>query len=309
MTTSKDSDPAFAPSGPTLAAEMARTLFALRWRVAALFVVLGLKAALAPSLAWVTKAGIDAVRLAGATVFSVAETIGPVFVAIVVTGAVIEFGEKLASKAMEIRLIIDLQRLYLDRRRAESAARDVSQVLYGCEIAKKGFEVIYKDTWRIGAETLSVIVWQLSLDPEWIPLMLAAVLPALLFVWWFGPYIQRVSADLLEVQRHLAATTAPDQRGHFHSSQERLYRSTLVFEILKWIADRGMEAVLWVVLLACAGTIYLLDIGILPDPGDVAAAAAFVVNLRLIAKPLSEIGKVYTKWREAYPAILPVYGR
>ncbi len=73
--------------------------------------------------------------------------------------------------------------------------------------------------------------------------------------------------------------------------------------------DRGMEAVLWVVLLACAGTIYLLDVGLLPDPTDVGAAAAFVVNLRLIAKPLSEIGKVYTKWREAWPAILPVYGR
>lgn len=307
--TSKDSGLTFAPPAPSIGAEMARTLFGLRWRVAALFVVLGLKAALAPSLAWVTKAGIDAVRAAGATVFSVTETIGPIFIAIIVAGAIIEFGEKLASKAMEVRLIIALQRIYLDRRRGESAARDVSQVLYGCDIAKKGFEVVYKDAWRIGAETLSVIVWQLSLDPEWIPLMLAAVLPALLFVWWFGPYIQRVSADLLDVQRHLAATTAQDQRGHFQSSQERMYRSTLVFEVLKWIADRGMEAVLWVVLLACAGTIYLLDVGLLPDPTDVGAAAAFVVNLRLIAKPLSEIGKVYTKWREAWPAILPVYGR
>jgi hypothetical protein len=50
--------------------------------------------------------------------------------------------------------------------------------------------------------------------------------------------------------------------------------------------------------------IYWLHIGSSVRDISLAELSALVVNLRLLVKPLGDIGRVYTRWREAYPALL-----
>ncbi len=207
----------------------------------------------------------------------------------------------------EQRLIILLQRIYLGRRFADRPASDVTQVLYGSELAKKGFEVIYKDLWRLSSMIGAIFIWQLSISPAWVPILLMSIVPALLFAWMVGPRIQQASRYILALQKALAARTAMLRRGDFERSQERLFRSTILLEILKWLADRGMCAILWVSFGLCVAASLVFDLGLLPDNRDIATASSLAVNLALLAVPVGEIGKVYTKWREAMPALQVVY--
>ena len=48
----------------------------------------------------------------------------------------------------------------------------------------------------------------------------------------------------------------------------------------------------------------LLELGLIPQEIKIAAGAAALINLKLLAGPLKDIGKVYVDWREAYPAML-----
>lgn len=292
-----------------LLGEMAGTLLSIRGLIALLLVALTFKAAVAPSFSWIAKEGIGAVQQPAATVASVIAAVGLPFLLIALAGGLSEFAERLASKAVEQRLIIVLQRTYLDRRRGERQARDVTQILYGCELAKKGFEVIYKDAWRLTAEIGAIILWQLSIGPDWLPALLLSILPALFIVWLVGPAIQRLSRLVLTTHRVLAARTRRLHKERFERSQERLFRSVMQLEVLRWMADRGMGAVLWAGFGLCVGVSVVFDLGLIPSGGDVATASSFAVNLALLAKPLGDIGKVYTKWREAMPAVIPVYGR
>ena len=269
--------------------------------------MLGGQAALEPASAWITKQVLDASQLPGTSVEDVVRRFAAPFLLIMGGLVLLKFGEKVANKAVEVRLIIALQRVYLSRRREEHAARDVSQILYGCEQAKKGLEVIYKDAWKIVATTVSVLVWQVSLGAQWIPLMLLAVCPSLLLVWFFGPPIQRISLHILDLQSELAATTARTENGIFARHQEIWFRKALVLEVFKWLADDALDVIMWALLAALVAAAYVFDLGILPDNIELGSAAAFLINVKLLAKPLGDIGKVYTKWREAFPAASRVF--
>jgi hypothetical protein len=290
-----------------LLAEMLRTLTALKWLVAALLLVLTAKAALTPSFSWLAKVGIDTVQAPDASVTGVIATVGVPFLLIMFGKYLTDFGERLASKITEQRLIIALQRIYLQRRSGEQPTRDVTQRLYGSEIAKKGFEVLYKDFWRISSAMLFILIWQLTISPAWVPLLVLSIVPALLFTWLVGPRIQHASRYVLILQKMIAARTGRLRRGDFERSQERLFRSIIGLEVFKWLAERGMDAVLWLSFGLWVGLSLLLDLSLLPDNRDVATASSVAVNLGLLAVPLSEIGKVYTKWREAMPALQKIY--
>lgn len=284
-----------------------RVVLMNRWVVGILLGALAGKAALEPASAWITKRVLEIAGQPGFAVPALVSELGLLFVAIM--GGITLFGfiEKLANKAVEVRLIITFQRLYLDRREDEHGARDVSQVLYGCEQAKKAAEVLYKESWKITVSVISVLVWQVSLGPEWIPLMLLSVTPALALAWGFGPGIQRLSGAILDLQSLLAHTTPRAGRAAFDRHQEHWFRHSLMLELRKWIVEDGLDVVMWTAL----GTLILVswhfDLWLLPDEIALGGAAAFAINARLLAKPLGDIGKVYSKWREAYPAAARVF--
>jgi ABC-type multidrug transport system fused ATPase/permease subunit len=277
------------------------------WPVAALMALLAAQAALEPAAAWIAKTVIDFAAAPGFSIEGFVADYALIFFAIFAAQSVVKFGEKIANKAVETRLIITLQRTYLARRAQEDAATDASLVLWGCEQAKKGVEVIYKDAWKIVATTTSVLVWQVSLGAEWLPLMLLAVLPSLALVWAFGGAIQRYSQSILDLQRALAASTRRDQSLHFEQHQETWFRQTLLMEGVKWVVDDALDLVMWAMLIALVLLAWRLDLGLLPATIELGGAAAFLVNVRLIAKPLGDIGKVYGKWREAFPAATRVF--
>jgi hypothetical protein len=288
---------------------MAATLWRLRGFVGLLMAALAAKAAVMPAYAWLARDAVETMRLPAASLAGVVAAVAPMGIVIVLAIATAEFAEKMASKAMEARLLLSLQRTYLARRAGEDAPRDVSQVLFGCEVARKGFEAVYKDGWRIPAEIIGVLAWQFSLGAEWVPLMLAAVLPALACVWLLGHRLEETSRQILAWQGGIAAATARGREGDFAATQERIFRFTLRFEVLKWFTERGLDAVLWTFVGVSALVAWWIAPELLPGGGEIAGAAAFLVNLRLLMKPLSDIGKVYVKWREAAPAIASVYGR
>lgn len=64
---------------------------------------------------------------------------------------------------------------------------------------------------------------------------------------------------------------------------------------------------MWIFLGMLIAVSWVFDLWLLPDEIALGGAAAFLINARLLAKPLGDIGKVYTKWREAYPAANRVF--
>ena len=290
-----------------VARDCLRVVLMNRWVMAALMSATAGKAALEPASAWITKRVLEIAGEPGFAVPALVSELGLLFVAIMAGITLFGFVEKLAEEATKVRIIITFQRLYLDRRSDEHDARDVSQVLYGCDQAKKAAEVLYKDSWAIAVSVISVLVWQVSLGPEWIPLMLLSIVPSLALAWGFGPGIQRLSGAILDLQSLLAHTTPRAGRAAFDHHQERWFHHALRLELRKWIVQDGVDVVMWVTLGSLILISWRFDLWLLPDEIALGGAAAFAINAKLLAKPLGDIGKVYSKWREAYVAAARVF--
>ena len=290
-----------------VARDCLRVVLMNRWVVGLLLGALAGKAALEPASAWITKRVLELAREPGFAVPTLVSELGLLLVAIMGGITLFSFVQKLSEEAAKVRLIITFQRFYLDRRRDEHDARDVSQVLYGCDQAKKAAEVIYKDSWEIAVTTISVLIWQVSLGPQWIPLMLLSILPSLALAWAFGPGIQRLSGTILDVQSLLAHTTPRSGRADFDRHQERWFHQALRLELRKWMVQDGVDVVMWATLGALILVSWRFDLWLLPDEIALGGAAAFAINAKLLAKPLGDIGKVYSKWREAYVAAARVF--
>lgn len=292
------------PPARRLLAEMFKLLARLYLPLFGLWGALGITAALMPSFAWLSKQVVGRIERGETDPWSLLPEFLPLFLAISTGLFIAEFGEKMLSKVMEFRLIIALQRSYLERRLSANIPQDVAHVLYGSDIAKKGFQVMYQDAWKIVTVIASVLIWQLSLGPEWIPLLVASVLPTILFVGFFGPRIQKSSREILDLQSKITEATGNEQRDHLHAHQERLFRVNLRFHILKWLAEDASDVVMWLAFAVAVSIAYSFNIGGSVRNITLAELSVLVVNLRLLVKPLGDIGRVYTRWREAYPALL-----
>jgi len=295
------------PSGQFLSDTLGVLYSVRRWIVALMILIAG-QSALAPSVAWITKevlASVDGIDQD--TVIRLLLQWAPIYLLIVGGETILKFVGKVFEKLIDVRLLIVLQRLYLDRRADETEGKDASQVLFGSRVANKGFDIIYKKTWRILTTIVSVLLWQLALGAEWILLMVLSVIPAGIFVWKLGPALQRLSLEILHQHELIASNTGQARRTFFEDAQDSWMRSSIRFEIIKWFIDEGAQVLLWASLVALVLLSYVLDLGIVPTHIDLPAAGAFLVNLRLIANPLMEISKTYSKWREAYPAMVAVF--
>ncbi|MDO9405500.1 MAG: hypothetical protein Q7T87_15805 [Polaromonas sp.] len=283
---------------------MLMLLAQLRFPLFGLMATLGMTAALSPAFAWLSKRVVGRIEKGETDPWGLLPEFLPLFLLISIGLFIAEFGEKMLSKVMEFRLVIALQRSYLERRQLANVSQDVAHVLYGSDVAKKGFQVIYQDSWKIVTVTASVLIWQLSIGPEWIPLLLASILPTALFVWFFGARIQKGSREILDLQSRITEATGNEQRASLHAHQEKLFRVNLRFHVLKWLAEDASDVVMWLSFAASVGIAYWLDLGASVRGISLAELTALVVNLRLLVKPLGDIGRVYTRWREAYPALL-----
>ncbi|PLZ86950.1 hypothetical protein CI594_21705, partial [Fischerella thermalis CCMEE 5196] len=218
----------------------------------------------------------------------------------------IKLGDKIIDKIFETRLIICLQRTYLQRREKERDAEDISHILYHCNRAKPGLDIIHKDSWKIISQTISVIIWQLTLAPAWLPALLIAVLPPILIGFIFGQFIQKASLKMLTAQENIAASTTEAKRLELIEHQESFFRHTIRLELFKSGTEILMDLLTWFGLLVLVLLSSVFHIGIVPKEIQAGDLVLFWSNLNLLSKPLGDIVKVYNKAREAYPALLRV---
>lgn len=261
---------------------------------------------LEPSLAWLSKTVIDDLKKGKGDLDTSLLHYGMVFGGLLLGLGILKFGDKLIDKIYELKLVICLQRIYLQRRPEDRGVEDISRVIFDCEKSKAGLDIIHKDAGRIIFQTIAVVVWQFSLAPQWLPALLIAVVPPIFVGFVFGPFIQRASLNRLRAQQAIASSTGTHQQANLFSSQEIFFRQTLRLEIFKSSTEILMGLVTWFGLLMLVLVSSVFHLGLLPKQIEAGDLALFAVNLNLLSKPLGEIVKVYNKGREAYPALLRV---
>jgi len=287
-----------------LLGEMLRVLLQLRWILLCLLGAAALSAALSPAFAWLSKSTVQRIEQGEVDPWALLPEFLPLFLAISVGLILADFAESIFSKLTETRLIIVMQRSYLERNAHGNTSQDVAHVLFGSDVAKKGFQVIYKDIWTIITVTASVLLWQLSLGANWVPVLVLSMVPTLLFVWFFGRRIRHTSQQILDTQSDIAETTGTRDQQSLYGHQERYYLAVLNMHVFKWFAENASDVVLWLSFAGFALLAMWLDVG--PSLSDITLAelSALVINLRLLSKPLGNVGRVYTRWQEAYPALV-----
>lgn len=262
--------------------------------------------ALEPSLAWLSKTVVDDLKKETVNLDASLLQYGLIFGGLLLGLGLLRFGDKLIDKIYELKLVIRLQRIYLQRRTEDRGVEDISRVIFDCERSKAGLDIIHKDAGKIIFQTISVIAWQFSLAPQWLPALLIAVFPPIFTGFIFGPFIQRASLNRLKAQQAIASSTGIHQQYEFQQSQHQFFRSTLRMELFKSSTEILMDLVTWFGLLMLVVVSSTFHLGLLPKEIEAGDLALFFVNLNLLSKPLGQIVKVYNKGREAYPALVRV---
>jgi ABC-type multidrug transport system fused ATPase/permease subunit len=263
--------------------------------------------ALEPSLAWVGKNFVDDLKKSSVEIEALLPNYILLFGGLLLGLGLIKFGDKMVDKIYELKLVIRLQRLYLERRGEDRGAEDISRVIIDTEKAKAGLDIIHKDVGKIVFQTISVIIWQFTLAPEWLPALLIAVLPPMLIGFIFGRYIQRASLGRLMAQQTISTSTSETKRLELHLSQDMFMKQTIRLEIFKSSTEVLISLVTWFGLFILVLLDSVFQLSLIPKAMQAGDLLLFISNLNLLSKPLGEIVKVYNKGREAYPALLRVF--
>jgi hypothetical protein len=289
-----------------LARDIARLVFANRWPLCASLALLAAIAALTPSLGWMGKAVLDSLDGDG-DLFAALMAQGPLFAGVFALLTVLKVADKPVGKFVEARFIVLMQQIYLARRRSERQTQDISQMLYGCDVAKKGLKVAYDDVPVMAFTLISVASWQAALAPQWLPVMLLSAAPAALLVWFLGPWVRRASESMLDAQSGIAGTTSGTLGAALAGHQRDWIRRVVEMDLLKGLGEETMDLVIWTCFLALTLSLYASGSSLLPQiitPGDFALV---IVNLKLVSDPLTKIGKIFIHWQEALPALQRVF--
>ncbi|TVP65146.1 MAG: ABC transporter ATP-binding protein [Nodularia sp. (in: Bacteria)] len=291
---------------PPLLLDMARVLLTYPQWLAAAIISTVVVAALEPSLAWMGKKVVDDLKEGSTDLSSTLPNYVLVFGGLLFGLGLIKFGDKLIDKIYTTRLIICLQRTYLQRRGKDRGAEDISRILYHCNRAKPGLDIIHKDAGKIIAQSVSVIVWQLTLAPAWLPALLIAVIPPIFIGFIFGKFIQVASLKMLTAQENIASSTTDAKKLELIEHQESFYRHTIRLEMFKSGTEILMDLLTWFGLLVLVLLSVVFNVGVVPQDIQAGDLVLFWGNLNLLSKPLGSIVKVYNKGREAYPALVQV---
>ena len=228
----------------------------------------------------------------------------PIVIAIFVILSVLEMMEKMIGKMLDERLYIDIQRVWYARKKATACiSESISKSVYDCKKAKKIIDLLKKEIWVVVVGLPSVILWQISLAPEYVPALLIIGFFPFLISLCFGKLIAKYSRYTLEFISSVSSAIARDNIGEMHIEQEKYYKTRLRFEWWKQcseiLSDTAHWLVMAIILLLSAYDIIPLLPKVLSPPDVV----AFLINLKLINKPFKELVEVYNKLYEGYPAV------
>ncbi len=260
--------------------------------------------AIEPVQAWLVKEVLQEITK-GEHVFRIQELLAyaPLAIGIFFGLGVLRLAEKLTNRMLDDRLFIELQRVWFERRGGGCVGEQVARSINDCENARKIFDLFQKELWTILIGLPAVILWQLSLSPELLPALLVASLLPFLVALLFGGLIQRYSHNILRLVASVGSAIAQGNREELYQRQERFYINRIKFEFWKQSSEATADFAYW---MSLALVLVLTATGIWPlVPQEITAAqiGVFLVNLKLINKPLSQITKVYNKVREGWPAV------
>lgn len=288
----------------TLLVEMAQMLFAHPWLLALTVLPNVITPAVAPVQAWLTQKVLNGITK-GDQQFALPDLMPyvPLAVAIFVGLGALQLLEKVSNRMLDDRLLIDVQRHWFEQRGQGCAGQHVARATNDCKNVVKLFDLAQKEFWVVIVGVPSVLIWQINLAPTLLPaLLFTAALPFLASLL-FGTLIQRLSHRGVLLLANVSSAIARGDKATLHSEQEKLYANRVRFEIVKQISEAISEFAFW---LALALLLVLSWSGLwklLPDILTAADIGAFLVNVRLITKPLNALTKMHNKIRENWPSV------
>lgn len=288
----------------SLLKEMLQIMLRHPWLLAAAILPNVIKPAVEPIQAWLAKEVLAEISK-GERLFWVTDLLeyAPLAIGIFFGLGLLHIAEKLTNRMLDDRLLISLQRTWFERRGEGCVGEQVARSMNDCENARKILDLFQKELWLVAVGLPAVILWQLSLAPELLPALLVASTLPFLMALLFGGLIQRYSLNVLRLVAAVGSAVARGERADLYREQEGFYRNRIRFELWKQMSEATADFAYWVslvlVLLLTASGLWPL----LPEQLSAAQIGVFLINLKLISKPLSEITKVYNKWREGWPAV------
>ncbi|MBL1379501.1 hypothetical protein [Zobellella iuensis] len=284
--------------------EMLTIMLRHPWLLAAAVLPNVITPALAPIQAWLAKEVLGQVAQ-GEQLFQVDELLAyaPYAIAIFFGIGLLTLAEKLTNRMFDDRLLIELQRTWFERRGRGCVGEQVACSINDCENARKILDLFQKELWMVLVGLPAVILWQLSLAPELLPALLMASLLPFLAALLFGGLLQRYSLNSLRLVAGVGSAVARGDRQRLYRCQELFYINRIKFELSKQGSEVMADFAYWLSLVLL---LVLTVSGIwplLPQELSAAAIGVFLINLKLINKPLSQITKVYNKVREGWPAV------
>ncbi len=262
------------------------------------------KPALEPVKAWLARDVLNRLTKGDATYsLDVLLRYAPLAVGVFVGLGLLAMWEKMSNRMLDDRLFISLQRVWFDRRPDLAPGEQAARAINDCENARKPLDLFQKELWVVLVGLPSVLIWQLSLGPELLPALLVAATPPFLTALFFGGLIGRASHRVLVAVGAVGRAVGAGVRGDLHMEQERFYRHRIRFEMWKQCSEIIAELAGWLGLVAVLILSYTGVWQLVPAEVSAGQIGMFLVNLKLISKPLGDITKVYNKLREGWPAV------
>ncbi len=278
------------------------------WLLAAAIAPNILLAALGPVQGWLAKGVLNQVTK-GDAVFALRELLPLAWIALgVFLGlGLLTLAEKVTNRMIDDRMLIELQRIWFDRCGRGCPGERVARAMKDCENARKILDIFQKELWAVLIGLPAVLIWQLSLEPRWLPALFVAAAPPFAIALLFGGLIQRTSLRILQSVAAVGTAIARGDRPSLCAHQEGFYRQRIRFELWKQCSETTADLSRWlgVVLVLAVSATGLWHVA--PARATAGEIALFLVNLGLLCRCFADITRVHNKVREGWPSVPRVF--
>ncbi|MBG6073291.1 MULTISPECIES: ABC transporter ATP-binding protein [unclassified Polaromonas] len=288
----------------TLLKEMTRMMLAHPWLLALTIFPNIISPALAPLQAWLANEVLAEVAKGGRA-FALQEllTYVPYALAVFMGLALLQIFEKVSNRMYDDRLLIDVQRRWFEIRGVGCAGQQVAKATNDAKNVVKIFDLAQKEIWVVLIGVPAVLLWQIKLSPELLPALVVTAFIPFLASLVFGQIIARLSLRGVVLVGNVSSAVAQGDKRRLHTEQEKLYRNRIKFEVTKQLSEVTSEFAFWLslvlVLTLSLGGVWAL----LPEQLTAAQIGVFLVNLKLLTKPLNAVTKMHNKVRESWPSV------
>lgn len=284
--------------------QMARMMMAHPWLLMLTILPNVITPAISPIQAWLTSEVLNGIAK-GNQSFQLGDLLqyAPLAVGIFAGLGLLQLLEKVSNRMFDDRLLIDVQRQWFEQRGQGCAGQHVARATNDCKNVVKLFDLAQKEFWVVMVGIPAVLIWQLQLSPELLPALLFTAAIPFCASMGFGAVIQRLSYRGVVLVASVSSAVAQGDKARLHAEQEALYSNRVRFEVIKQFSEVISEFAFW---LALALLLVLSWSGfwkLLPETLTAAEIGAFLVNVKLITKPLNALTKMHNKIRESWPSV------